>query len=613
MLKLISTLAIVLVIATAVVSILLWHVRRIEKKRHLSEERFELAVTGSNDGIWDWDITNNKTYFSPRFNNMLGITNETQSIDNPITILKQRLHPDDRDHVIARLKLYLKNGKNDLFVSEHRIRKHDGIYIWVLMRARAQRDMDGKAVRISGSVSDVTHRKHQEAKIKYQALHDALTGLPNRSLLMERLQNAVKRAKTDNGKLALIIMDLDRFKEINDTLGHQVGDQVLRQAAERLQRILRKSDIVVRLGGDEFAVLLPVGDEIYAKHVAEKILLAFNKVFDLGHHHMYVGSSLGIALFPNHGRNVETLIRHADVAMYVAKRANRGYTIYNIEEDPHSLRRLALEKDLHDAIDNDRLTLHYQPKVDLGTGSVVGVEALLRWMHPTQGEIPPSEAIPIAEQTGLIKPLLSWVLEKSLSQLASWRKNNINLSLSVNISAWNLTDPALIETLRSRLCEWNIPPSSLELEITESAMMADPERAMKVLTGLEKMGISLAIDDFGTGFSSLTYLKRLPVSCLKIDKSFVKNMTVDNDDVVIVQSTIDLAHNLKLHVVAEGVENEKTLNQLAALGCETAQGYYISSPLSADNFTRWLHESPWGMEGLRRLTMDYPAGSYKTH
>ncbi len=614
MLKILGGLLLLLAITIIVVTWLFNRVRSLEQKRRLSEERFQLAVNGSNDGIWDWNIDTGAVYFSPRLNNMLGITNKHQAISNPLDIWKQRLHPKDRDATLEKIDKYLQDNQRKLFMSEHRIKRADGNYIWVLLRAKAIRNNEGKAIRMSGSISDIDHRKQQEAKIKYQALHDTLTGLPNRTLLMDSLQRAVNSASRRQGSLAFIIMDLDRFKEINDTLGHQVGDEVLQKAADRLQRILRKTDIVVRLGGDEFAVLLPVGDQIYAKHVAEKILLAFNKVFELDRHDLYIGCSMGIALFPEHGRNIQTLIRHADVAMYAAKRANSGYAMYDIEEDPHSLRRLALEKDLREAIDNDSLELYYQPKVNLGTKTIVGVEALIRWNHPTKDWIPPDELIPIAEQTGLIKPLLTWVLEKSFSQLTHWRKNNLNLTLSVNISVWNLQDPLLVDTLRTKLCEWNIPPSSVELEITESAMMADPERAMKVLDVLNKMGVRLAVDDFGTGFSSLAYLKRLPVNTLKIDKSFVMSMTGDNDDATIVRSTIDLAHNLKLDVVAEGVEDKAVIEQLTTLGCETAQGHYISHPLSADSLTKWMHESDWGLDNASRTLDKYhPTGSYKTH
>ena len=614
MLRILGGLLLLLTVAIVIVTWLFNRVRGLEQKRRLSEERFQLAVNGSNDGIWDWDIKKGTVYFSPRLNNMLGITNKHQAISNPLDIWKQRTHPEDRDAALEKIKKYLRHSQQGLFVSEHRMRRPDGSYIWVLLRAKAIRDNEGKAIRISGSISDIDHRKQQEAKLQYQALHDTLTGLPNRTLLMDRLLQSINSANRRQGSLALIIMDLDRFKEINDTLGHQVGDEVLQKAADRLRRILRKTDIVVRLGGDEFAVLLPVGDKIYAKHVAEKILLAFNKVFELDRHDLYIGCSMGIALFPENGRNIQTLIRHADVAMYAAKRANSGYAMYNIEEDPHSLRRLALEKDLREAIDNDSLELYYQPKIDLGTKTISGVEALVRWNHPTKNWIPPDELIPIAEQTGLIKPLLTWVLEKSFSQLTHWRKDNLNLTLSVNISVWNLQDPLLVDTLRTKLCEWNIPPSSVELEITESAMMADPERAMKVLGTLSNMGICLAVDDFGTGFSSLAYLKRLPVDTLKIDKSFVMNMAGDNDDVTIVRSTIDLAHNLKLHVVAEGVEDKAVIDQLTALGCETAQGHYISHPLSADSLTKWMHESVWGLDNSSRTLSKYhPTGSYKTH
>ncbi|MEK7207619.1 MAG: EAL domain-containing protein [Pseudomonadota bacterium] len=565
--------------------------RKIEMMRRRSEERFALAVAGSNDGIWDWDILSDRAFFSTQLNNILGLATTEEYVNNPRQILGEIIHPDDRESVISQLAAYLDDAnKKNLFLCEFRIQHSTGTVVWLLMRGKAIRGPFGNAVRMSGSVADMTDRKRQEAAIAHMAMHDALTGLPNRTLLHDRLQQALQSASRHSIGLALIMMDLDRFKEINDTLGHQVGDDILRQVSQRLTYIVRPTDTVARLGGDEFAVLLPQADAVYANHVAQKILLALKKVFDLGHHSLYIGSSLGVALFPEHGDDAETLTRHADVAMYNAKRLNSGCTFYNPQQDTHSVERLALEKDLHDAIQEHGLDLNYQPLFDLRTGELVCVEALLRWKHPEHGMISPEKIITIAEQTGQIKALTNWVLNTAIYQCYDWRRKGIEVRLSINLSVWNLHDPELVTTIREAVDTLGIPPSKLELEITESAMMADTDLAIMVLGELHDMGISLAIDDFGTGFSSLAYLKKLPVDKLKIDKSFVMGMSEDDDDVTIVRSTIELAHNLGLKVVAEGIESEAIVKLLQQWGCDFGQGYYFSRPVPLADLQRLLQQ-----------------------
>jgi len=566
--------------------------RKIEKLRRRSEERFTLAVAGSNDGIWDWDILSDRAFFSTHLNDMLGFETTDEYINNPRQALGETIHPDDRESVISQLNAYLDEAnKKSLFLCEFRIeRPKEKIVVWLLMRGKAIRGPLGKAVRMSGSVTDITDRKRQEAALAHIVMHDTLTGLPNRTLLYDRLQQALQSASRHSIGLALIMMDLDRFKEINDTLGHQIGDDILRQVAQRLTYMVRPSDTVARLGGDEFAILLPQADAIYAHHVAQKILLALKKVFDLGNHSLYIGSSLGVALFPEHGNDAETLMRHADVAMYNAKRLNSGCTIYNPQQDTHSVERLALEKDLHDAILEHKLDLNYQPLFDLRTGALVCVEALLRWKHPIHGMIPPEKIITVAEQTGQIKALTNWVLNTAIYQCYDWRRKGIEVRLSINLSVWNLHDPELVTTVREAVDTLGIPPSKLEFEVTESAMMADTELAIKVLGELNEMGVSLAIDDFGTGFSSLAYLKKLPVDKLKIDKSFVMGMTENDDDVTIVRSTIELAHNLGLKVVAEGIESEAIVKLLQQWGCDFGQGYHFSRPVPLIDLQRLLQQ-----------------------
>ncbi len=589
-LKLMSGLVLVFVALTILASLLLVRMRKLEKIRRRSEERFELAVAGTNDGIWDWDVLADKAYFSPRLKQMLSLDGVENLFANPKQVIVDKVAQNDHLSLLSKLESYLQKGEGDnLFQAEFRMPAGNDNR-WLMMRGKAIRGPMGQAVRISGSLTDITEHKAQEAVIEHQALHDTLTGLPNRALLRDRLQHAIRVATRQNTYLALLVMDLDRFKDINDTLGHRVGDLVLQQVGTRLQNTLRPSDTVARLGGDEFAVLLSVMDATYANHVAQKIILALKKVFELGRHSLYVGGSLGIAVFPEHGQDAETLIQHADVAMYLAKRSNSGCAFYDARQDRYSVTRLALEKDLHDAIDNNALELYYQPQVDMHNRRVVGVEALLRWKHPQRGMVPPDEMIPIAEQTGLIKPLTMWVLNTAMHQCEAWRRQGFQLKVAVNLSVWNLQDPTLVDALKAIFATWNIPASCLEIEITESAMMADPDHALEVLTELNNMGVHLAVDDFGTGFSSLAYLKKLPVHSLKIDKSFVIGMAKEENDIMIVRSTIELAHNLGLSVVAEGVESQEIMELLGRHGCDVAQGYHLGRPMPLTDVTRYLVE-----------------------
>jgi diguanylate cyclase (GGDEF)-like protein/PAS domain S-box-containing protein len=445
-----------------------------------------------------------------------------------------------------------------------------------------------------GIVRDITNRKAQTAALQYQALHDALTDLPNRSLLGDRLRQAVLIAQREQRPLALLIMDLDRFKEINDTLGHHVGDQVLQEVAVRMRAVLRESDTVARLGGDEFAILLPETDGQRAQLTAAKILKALEERFVLDGRTMDISASIGIALYPENGEDGATLMQHADVAMYAAKRHGRGYALYELAQDQHSMRQLALTGELRYGIDNAQLVLHYQPKIDLKTGRVFGVEALARWQHPLYGLMMPDEFIPLAEQTGLIKSLTKWVFNAALNQCSEWRRANLEISIAINISARNLHDVDFIAEI-GRVAEvCGETHRRMKMEITETSIMAEPMRTLTTLRLLDSMGVRLAIDDFGTGYSSLAYLKQLPVHEIKIDKSFVMGMEHDEDSVVIVRSTIDLAHNLGLQVVAEGVEDRHTYDLLVQLGCDAAQGFYMARPMPLDELLVWLNESPWG-------------------
>lgn len=433
----------------------------------------------------------------------------------------------------------------------------------------------------------------RQMQLEHQALHDALTGLPNRKFILNKLISEIESAD-DNHSLALLVMDLDRFKEINDTLGHHVGDEVLKRVGERLVRLMDKDITISRLGGDEFAfVVSNLEHHTQAVNVAEETIEALEQIVEIEHYRIYVGASVGIAYYPQHGKDANTLIQRADVAMYEAKKSACGYAVYDLDKDQNSVGRLAIVRDLKNAIDDNSLCLHFQPKSEVASGEVLGVEALLRWSHPELGIIPPEEIVEVAEQTGLIRPLTNWVLNTAIYQCAQWLIRGIHARVAVNLSVKNLQDKDLTNEVKHLLNVWQVPPSYLELEITESAMMADPIRAVEVLKELDIMGIHLSVDDFGTGFSSLAYLKSLPVDELKIHKSFVVDMCRVENDAVIVKSTIDLAHNLGLKVIAEGVQDKQTWEMLSLLGCDTIQGYYISCPLTAKDLEDWLRKNQW--------------------
>ncbi|MDA0229150.1 MAG: EAL domain-containing protein [Proteobacteria bacterium] len=459
-----------------------------------------------------------------------------------------------------------------------------------------------------GIVRDVTERKIYQDKLEYQAVHDALTGLPNRALLNDRLEHDLHLAKRENKPLAILPLDLDCFKEVNDTLGHHIGDLLLKMVAERLTVPLRDTDTIARFGGDEFAILLPaVSDQYQAQAVARRIIESLKSPFLLDKIELEVGVSVGIAMYPEHAETPARLIQAADVAMYMAKKAGTGLAEYDADKDRSSVRQLTVTGDLRQAIEGNELAIVFQPKIDLATGRAAGGEVLSRWVHPEHGFISPDEFIELAEQTGLIRSLTVWMFNTALRSLSEWQRLGLGMAMSVNISARNLHERDLPEVIEGLVNEWKIDREFLTLEITESAIMIDPEQAMSTIQRLDELGMRLSIDDFGTGYSSLSYLKRLPVDELKIDKTFVMNMTEDKSDEVIVRSTIDLAHNLGLKVVAEGVEEAAHAKRLKELGCELGQGYYFARPMPIAEFTTWLEESPWGY-GATDITKRAAAG-----
>ena len=430
------------------------------------------------------------------------------------------------------------------------------------------------------------HTRQEE--LEYHALHDSLTGLANRELLNDRLEQTIHNAHQERGSFAVLIMDLDRFKEVNDTLGHAVGDRLLQQVAKRLVELLREVDVVVRLGGDEFSVLLTTAHEKQAETIAKKIIDEFQSVFTVDNTPLYIGISIGISVYPQHGITAQTLQQRADVAMYVAKRNKTGYEIYNPKYDEYSIGKLSLISDLRNATVKNQLFMEYQPVIEINTGKVVSAEALLRWNHPELGTIYPDEIIPIAEQTGLINPITYWIIDTTAKYNKKLKSIGVDIKIAINLSIYNLQDHNFVEKVINIFDENKISASEFIMEVTESVVMTNPQQSIEVLNRLHELGIEIAVDDFGTGYSSLAYLKLLPLSKLKIDKSFIMDMIKDANDAMIVRSTINLAHNLGMQVIAEGIEGKEVLELLSILGCKLGQGYFISRPISDDDFEKWI-------------------------
>ena len=447
------------------------------------------------------------------------------------------------------------------------------------------------ALIMSGAIRELLELRKQR---EYQLFHDLLTGLPNRALLIERLQQQLVRQPRTGESVAVLVMDLTDFKAVNDSLGHDVGDNLLRQVGPRLMANLRAADTVARLGGDEFAILLPGTDETGAARVGQKMLAALEQAFPLDGEMLDIGASVGIAVAPAHATQAEQLLSRADVAMYTAKGSLAGLAVFSAEQERDGAGRLALMSDLRRAVDEGELVLYYQPQIDLRTGAISSVEALVRWMHPKRGLVGPDEFIPLAERTGLIKRLTRTVLTEAIRQARAWELAGLRVPIAVNLSMRNVHDPQLPQTIAQLLQRWDARPDLLRLEITETVLAADPERALQTMDSLRAMGVHIALDDFGIGYSSLAYLNRLPLDQIKIDRSFVIGMVNDEASATIVRATVELGHGLGYAVVAEGVENTETRQRLTALGCDAIQGFLISRPMPADQAAEWIGRATVG-------------------
>ncbi len=553
--------------------------------------RFEAIYHGAITGVMTLSDDGQIVDANPAMCAMLGLENA----DQVRTHIAEYLDPEEHERVSMAVAELFAGESNSLRI-DTRLNRRDGSVVWVGASFSIVREPDGHPSFGIVMVQDDTERKAaQDALLRqaeineHQALHDGLTGLPNRTLFRDRIEQAIAIADREGAQVAVAMMDLDRFKDVNDSLGHHAGDALLVEIGKRLRGILRSSDTVARLGGDEFGVLISKpGSERDVVVVIEKIRAALEQPVTIDGLGLPAEASIGIAMFPHHGEDVDTLLRHADVAMYGAKEEKGGFAFYEKSRNESDPARLTLVSELRRAIEQRELVLYYQPKAQLANGSVESVEALLRWNHPTRGLVGPDEFIPLAQQTGLIKPLTLYVLDEALSQCRAWQRAGMTLSVAVNLSVRNLLDSEFPDQVKRLLKKRRVDPSLLELEITESTMLSDPVRTKRVLDKLSAMGVALSIDDFGTGYSSLAYLSQLPVNEIKIDRSFVMNMADSDNDAVIVRSTIDLARNLGLHVVAEGVETEEAWDQLSKLGCTLAQGYYLSRPVPAAELTDWL-------------------------
>lgn len=556
-----------------------------EERRKEAEERYALALRGANDGLWDWDLKTNRIYYSPRWKAMIGY--EEGEIGDSPNEWTSRIHPNDLERVKADIASHV-NGATEQLETQYRMLHKDGTYRWMLMRGVAVRSSRGEATRMAGSLTDVTARKRAEEQLMHGAYYDSLTGLPNRVLFTEQLRRAVSRCRRHPDQLfAVLFIDLDRFKIINDSLGHLVGDQLLVNVAGRLKQCVRPEDMVARLGGDEFTILLEdIGEPSHATRVAERIQEELVKPVNLGGHDVYSTASIGIAFSSTGYDKPEDILRDADAAMYRAKQKGKArHELFDSAMHERALEVLRLEADLRRALERGEFRIHYQPLVCLRTGRVSGFEALMRWEHPQRGMVAPDEFIPLCEENGLIIPIGWWVLREACRQVRHWQKYcpaEELLTVSVNFSRKQFSQPDLVPRIASVLEETGLEPRCLALEMTESVLMENAESLDTLLGSLKALGLQLHIDDFGTGYSSLSYLHRFPIDMLKIDRSFVSRMTPDGGNTELVKAIVNMAVSLGIAVVAEGVETPAQMEVLKSLACDLVQGFLLNKPLEPE-------------------------------
>jgi diguanylate cyclase (GGDEF)-like protein/PAS domain S-box-containing protein len=557
------------------------------------EEHYSLVVNSTNDGLWDWDLGTNQISYCYRWKKMLGYAQE--EIGKSPQEWFKRIHPDDVETVESEITAHLM-GLTPQFQNEHRIRHRDGKYRWILCRGMAIWETNREAYRMAGSITDITEQKEAEELLVYNAFHDSLTGLPNRTLFMNKLKRALARiSEGDDYLFAILFLDLDRFKVINDSLGHHVGDQLLIALSKRLEAAIRPGDMVARLGGDEFAIILDrIKSVDDATHAAARIQQDLVAPFKLSGHEVVVSASIGIShnLVPYN--SPEEFIRNADIAMYRAKEQGRGsFELFDMGMQERVSERLQLEVDLRRALSRQEFQVHFQPIISLDNWCIMGFEALARWKHPEKGFISPLKFIPIAEETGLIIEIGSWVLQESCRQIRQWQDmypSDPPLFISVNLSGVQFCDPNLISTIKGILSETGINAGSLKIEITESAIIENIEAATAILNRIKALGIKISLDDFGTGYSSLSYLHRFPIDTLKIDRSFITAMNMAKN-AEIVSTILTLAKNLGMDVIAEGVETREQIIKLTDMKCEYVQGFMLSKPMDGRSMSLLIAET----------------------
>ena len=571
--------------------------KAVEDALRVSEERLALALSSGSDGLWDWSVPTGEVELSEHWAAMLDY--DASEVRHHIKSWNALIHPDDAERS-RRAMLDHFEGRTPTFACEYRLRAKQGHYIWLLARGKVvSRDANGAPLRVVGTHFDITQRKRDEQRIAHLALHDPLTDLPNRTLFWERLDRALRDAGRNGTRFAVLACDLDRFKQVNDTLGHLAGDRLLRCIADRLRAAVRDGDTVARLGGDEFAVVLgPITHPGDASHLAARVIEAVNRPVDLGGHRVSVGASIGIALCSG-GLDGNELFRRSDVALYKAKAAGRN--TYRFHDSPMEAQGNSghsrdsgdpgnvgdsLERDMRAAMKRGGFLLHYQPIVDLATGSITGFEALMRWQHPLKGAIPPSAFIPIAEETGLIISLGAWALKEACHEAASWPEP---LKIAVNVSALQFQQISMEETVAHALAQSGLAPHRLELEITETILMQDAEAVGASIRRLRAQGVRIALDDFGTGYSSLSYLHRFSFDTVKIDRSFVAGM-INPRTAAIVRAIVTLAVNLGARITAEGVETPEQRDFVRAEGCTEVQGYFFSPPLPPHDVLKLIRD-----------------------
>ncbi|WZL82014.1 EAL domain-containing protein [Vallitaleaceae bacterium 9-2] len=567
--------------------------KEIEQQKNallVSDERYQLAVEGANDGIWEWDIEKDRFFISPKVSEILGI--EDQDIENAFEPWLERVHPQEWEQVKERMAKYLES-QSGIYEDTYRIRNSEGDYIWILSHGKAIWNHIGKPIRVAGSYTNVTEQMQNQEKLHQLAFYDQLTGLPNRSMLIERIEQEIQKDTYQEQKIGFLYLDIDDFKQINDTIGHDFGDEFICKIARFLEDEVNENAMVARLGGDEFGIaFFRLQDKREVETVAQRLLERIKQPWILQNNEFYVGVSIGITYYPEFGVNASALLQNSDIAMFVVKENGKdGYRIYDPKMHQRTWNYIKMNSQLRTAIENNEFSLYYQPQVDLKTHKVIGVEALIRWNHPQNGFIPPMKFIPFAEETGQIYAIGEWVVNTACAKRLYWEQHGLGtMKMSINISSKRLAQDDVVDKIKHEIATHKIKGNCIELEITETAIMDNIERAIEVIHELKALGVTIALDDFGTGYSSLTYLQRLPIDVLKVDRMFIKDIMREKEVGHIFKFITQLAHELGLKIVAEGVETKEQLEFLKDNGCDIIQGYYYSKPVPSDAIEKVIEQ-----------------------